>query len=150
VLGDGTQVGSATPVDVTGLTSGVTAVAAGKNHSCALMGDGGVTCWGDNGEGQLGDGTTTVRLAPVRVIGLPSRVSAIAAAGDRTRAIRLTPVSVAGLAGPGISIATGEAHTCAVTTAGAVECWGSNSDGQLGTGVAKGIGSPTPAIVPGL
>src|SRR5207253_561505 len=87
VLGDGTQVGSATPVDVTGLTSGVTAVAAGKNHSCALMGDGGVACWGDNGQGQLGDGTTDVRLVPVRVIGLTSKVTAIAAAGDRTCAI---------------------------------------------------------------
>ena len=94
-----------TPTDVAGLTSGVAAVAAGENHSCAVTQSGGATCWGDNSVGQLGDGTITRRATPAAVMGLTS-----------------------GVAG----IATGSAHTCAVTTSGGVRCFGNNSNGQLG------------------
>ena len=51
---NGSEVSSAIPVDVTGLTGGVIALAAGANHTCALKNDGTVMCWGDNSQGQLG------------------------------------------------------------------------------------------------
>ena len=73
------------PVQVSGLT-GVVAVAAGSKHSVALKSDGTVWCWGLNGSGQLGDGTTTDRLIPVQVAGL-SGVAAIEAGATFTVAL---------------------------------------------------------------
>ncbi|NBS28272.1 MAG: hypothetical protein EBS70_05255, partial [Actinobacteria bacterium] len=89
-----------TPVDVTGLTSGVSLVASGNSHSCVVTSSGGAKCWGSNSSGQLGDGSVTNRSTPVDVSGLTSGVSAISA---------------------------GSSHSCALTTGGGVKCWGSNS-----------------------
>jgi alpha-tubulin suppressor-like RCC1 family protein len=57
-LGDGTMSNSSTPVDVVGLASGVSAIAAGFWHTCALISTGEVKCWGRNADGQLGIGST--------------------------------------------------------------------------------------------
>ncbi len=76
-LGDGGATASLVAVNVTGLPGGVTTIATGKSHSCALTTAGGVKCWGQNNAGQLGDGTTSTRLVPVEVSGLSSGVVAI-------------------------------------------------------------------------
>lgn len=124
-LGDGSitttaPYGNSLPVDVSGLTSGVTAIAAGDGHTCALTTSGGVKCWGYNQHGQLGSGaaTTTAPFAqptPVDVSGLTSGVSAIVA---------------------------GHGQTCAVTTAGSVKCWGTNVYGELGDGTTENRAAP--------
>lgn len=106
-LGDGTGVDGTTPMDVVGLGAGVAAVSAGAAHSCAITTAGGVKCWGNNDTGQLGDSTIVQRLVPVNVTGLSSGIIAVAGGGN---------------------------HTCAITTAGGIKCWGSNSYGQLGDG----------------
>ncbi len=136
-LGDGTRTEQVTPVAVVGLDSGVVAVTAGYRHTCALTTSGAVRCWGDNGSGELGDGTSHIRLTPVPVAGLDGGVVAVSAGGgvscrhlDGT--LRCRPV----------------AHTCAVTASGAVRCWGSNSSGQIGDG--SGVDQPTPVDVAGL
>jgi alpha-tubulin suppressor-like RCC1 family protein len=157
-LGDGTTTDRHTPVNVSGLASGVSAITTGYNHTCALTAGGGVKCWGRNSRGQLGDGTITDRLTPVNVNGLASGVSAIAAGGlhtcartasggvkcwgynyygqlgDGTTTDRQTPVNVSGLASGVSAITAGGGHTCARTSGGGVKCWGDNWYGQLGDG----------------
>lgn len=160
-LGDGSQSQRTMPVGVVGLASGVAAVSAGSEYTCALTTGGGVKCWGLDYDGQLGDGSGAfgvLRLTPVAVVGLASGVAAIAAGashscavtttggvkcwgrndrgqlGDGTTTKRLAPVGVSGLASGVLALALGEYHTCALLAAGGVKCWGDNDDGQLGDG----------------
>jgi hypothetical protein len=119
-LGDGTTMGRSTPVTVTGLSGMATALEAGDRHTCALLEDGRVQCWGHNGLGQLGDGTTMHRS---------------------------TPTTVTGLSGMATALEAGGAHTCALLADGRVQCWGRNDDGQLGDGTAW---RTTPVTVVGI
>ncbi len=160
-LGDGTTTQRLTPVDVSGLTSGVAAISLGEDHSCALTTTGGAKCWGNNSNGQLGDGTTTQRLTAVDVSGLTSGVNSISSGwnhncvvtstagarcwgansagqlGDSSTTDRLTSVNVTGLTSGVSKVFAGSYHTCALTTAGAMRCWGSNTYGQIGDGTTS-------------
>jgi alpha-tubulin suppressor-like RCC1 family protein len=105
----------------------VRALAAGSEHTCAVLGDGTVKCWGWNYYGQLGYGHT-------RNIGddeLPASAPAIA------------------LSEPAVDIAAGNAHTCAILESGRVQCWGNNDHGQLGYGHTQRIGDDEPASTVG-
>jgi alpha-tubulin suppressor-like RCC1 family protein len=167
-LGDGTKTSRSTPVAVSGLASGVQAIATGDDHTCALLSSGAVECWGANFSGELGDGTKTSRLRPVAVSGLASGVQAIATGrdhtcallssggvecwgrndygqlGDGTKTSRLTPAAVSGLASGVQAIAAGAHHTCALLRSGGVECWGENDDGELGDGTTTHRPRPVP------
>ena len=157
-LGDGTTSDSSTPVDVVGLTSRVTAISAGQSHTCAVTNAGGITCWGGNDFGELGDGTEIPSSIPVDVVGLTSGVTAISASlihtcaltslggvkcwgyngfgglGNGSRAQSFIPVDVSGLTSGVRAIATGYEHACALTTSGGVKCWGSRTGAELGNG----------------
>lgn len=118
----------ATPVAVTGLAS-ATALATGEFHTCALVPGGTVECWGHNGFGQLGDGTTDGSDEPVEVAGLPDPASR-----------------------PALAVSAGNGHTCVVVGAPMnAYCWGLNADGQLGhrTPVVEDVMQPssTPLVV---
>ena len=157
-LGDGTTTSSGVPVDVAGLTSGVSAIAVGGEHTCAITSGGGVKCWGWNAKGQVGIGTTTDSDTPVDVPGLGGAVSAVAAGGRHTCALMTAggvscwgynefgqlgdgtttdspmPVAVVGLPSSVRAITTGGNFSCALKTDGGVMCWGLNAAGQLGNG----------------
>jgi alpha-tubulin suppressor-like RCC1 family protein len=68
-LGDGTTVDQETPVAVVGLASPAVTASAGLSHTCAVLSDGGVRCWGSNLYGRLGDGTTDQSSVPRSVVG---------------------------------------------------------------------------------
>lgn len=93
-------------------------LSAGGDHTCALMGDGTVSCWGKNDAGQLGDGTTNDAA---------------------------TPVQVPGLAGV-IEVAAGRRHTCALLQVGTVACWGANESHQLAIGTTEKSSRPRPVV----
>jgi alpha-tubulin suppressor-like RCC1 family protein len=174
-LGDGTTITRNIPVDVIGLTSGVSAIAVGSSNTCALMSSGGVKCWGFNGYGQLGNGTSsnlTAGSLPVNVIGLTSDVSRITVGGDHTCVLTSIgavkcwganfagqlgigtsdgfahpiPVDVSGLTNSVSSIAAGRQHTCALMTSTDIKCWGINQEGQLGDGTTMTRNSPVDVI----
>jgi alpha-tubulin suppressor-like RCC1 family protein len=165
-LGDRTTNSSAQPTQVAAVDTGAVSVTMGASHTCSLDSAGGISCWGRNLNGQLGDGTTIDRTFPVNVSGLTFGVKAVAAGDFHTCALTLSgavkcwglngngqlgngtnvdsidPVGVIGLSSGVIAIAAGEAHTCALTAAGAVKCWGSALYGQLGNGSTVDRRSP--------
>jgi len=106
-LGDGTTVDKSTPVTVSGISTATSVSVGGgseEGHSCSLLSNNSVKCWGNNGYGQLGDGTTTDRSTPVLVSGISTA----------------------------IAISAGFRHTCALLSDSTVQCWGYNNQGQLG------------------
>ncbi len=176
-IGDGTTTDRHTPIRVPGLTTGVRAIALGGHHTCALNRRRGVACWGDNGNGQIGDGTTTSRRSPIRVPGVTHSVVAIALGGHHTCALihlgedlaggvkcwgyngygqlgdgtttdrhGVSPDFVDGLRRRVIAISAGLYHTCAMTVARKVKCWGNNFNGQLGDGTRTDRHTPVDVL----
>jgi alpha-tubulin suppressor-like RCC1 family protein len=159
-----------TPVAVAGgLTFQSLSLSKVEGVSCGLTAGGAAYCWGDNDQGQLGDGTTTRRLTPTPVSGgLTFRSLAVGnghvcgvalygtaycwgttpngAFGDGTVGVHLTPaVAAQGLIFQ--SIVAGSDYTCALTLAGAAYCWGLGFTSQLGDG--RATSSTTPVAVAG-
>jgi alpha-tubulin suppressor-like RCC1 family protein/endonuclease I len=177
-LGNGTFSNSATtgPVQVGNLT-GISAISTLGDHTLALkLPEGTVWSWGQNDQGQLGDGSTTDRSLPVLVTGL-SDVKAVAAgwghslavknngtvwawgsnsngqlgngAGGNYGDIAETPTQVTGLTDV-IAVAAGDGHSLALKRDGTVWSWGDNSFGELGIGSVGFTPVKTPVRVPEL
>ena len=172
-LGDGTTNDRRTPTQTSSLGTGRVAVAisSGSDHTCALLDDGSVSCWGDNTGGQLGDGTTTDRSTPTQTSNLGIGMTAVAISsgdyhtcalldngyvscwgyngfgglGDGTTTNRSTPTQTTSL-GTGrtaVAISSGDYHTCAILDDASVNCWGENNYGQLGDGTTTQRNTPT-------
>jgi len=143
--------------------SGVAEVTAAYSHFCARAG-GVVLCWGANGSGRLGDGTTTDRASPVPVLGLVDAVGISAGLahtcalrasgqvlcwganadgeiGDGSTTDRPGPVAVLGI-DDAVEVSAGNSFTCARHRDGRVSCWGRNDVGQLGNGMSTSSATP--------
>jgi alpha-tubulin suppressor-like RCC1 family protein len=120
-LGTGDTEDRTSPVMVT-MPAGVTFISIHANqlHTCALTSSGTIYCWGGNGSGQLGNGTTMQNNLPTAV---PAGVTFV-------------------------SMSTGGYHTCALTTEGSLYCWGNNYNGQLGIGNTLNSSNPTAVFMP--
>lgn len=123
-LGNSSTSNNYNPVQAYAITSAI-AIAAGRSHSCALLAAGGVlinstvSCWGDNGTGQLGYGVSGgINPTPTNVVSLGSASA--------------TPSG----------IAAGNQHSCARLTDATVQCWGNNLNGALGDGTTLGSSIP--------
>ncbi len=142
------------PVQVSGLTSDVTAISVGSVHTCAILSTDAAQCWGFGGNGRLGSDDTDDSSTPIDVTDLDSDVTAISAGGGHTCVIhsgaakcwgfnftgqlgdgssddRDIPVAVTGLENNVNAISAGGGHTCAIHN-GVAKCWGSNQHGRLG------------------
>jgi alpha-tubulin suppressor-like RCC1 family protein len=158
-LGTGDFAIRSTATTPSNLRAGVSVVdvATGSDHTCLVYQDGMVQCVGQNEVGQMGQGTTS--LSQITFVTVPlSAATAIAAGDDFTCAVvnlqtgvscwgkgtsgqlgngqfanSASPVVVQGLSGTIVSIAAGEKSACAVSSDGAVRCWGDNTSRQLGS-----------------
>jgi len=170
-LGDNSSASSPIPVQVLGLTSGVTTISAGSSeHACAIV-DGGVQCWGYNSNGQLGNNDSmTVSEVPVQAQGLTSGASAIATGamhscalvsgsllcwgynnygeiGDYTTQDSHIPIQAKSFASGVTDVTAGEYHTCVLINGG-VQCWGYNANGQLGNNSTQDSRLPVQVLFP--
>ena len=144
------------------------AVAPGRDHTCAIATGGVLNCWGANDEGQVAGASSLLNATPVassgavpmsRISSGSSHACSVASAspnlaycwgtnsdgrlGDGSTINRTSPSVVSGLTGVS-SISAGTSHSCATTTGGAVSCWGANSSGQLGDASQASRSTPSP------
>jgi alpha-tubulin suppressor-like RCC1 family protein len=123
-LGDGdscsSPVANWTPQQVLAYDSGAlvdqVAVAAGAYHTCARSASGAVSCWGDDGEGELGIGI--------------AYANKLCILGSSTNTREARTVTISGV----VDLAAGDSHTCARTGGGGTSCWGLATSGQIGNG----------------
>ncbi|MFV2208673.1 RCC1 domain-containing protein [Actinomadura sp. LOL_016] len=174
-LGNGTTASASKPVDVQKFSAPLKFAESRAVHTCGLLENATVECWGMNKYGQVGDGTTDNTAKPVAVKGLNGKVRLLSAGGDHTCVTleeddstwcwgqnkygelgngefsvgSLKPVEVKGLPSPPTKFTTGVWHTCTVLEDGSTWCWGHNELGELGNG-KTGLGSATPVEVKGL
>jgi alpha-tubulin suppressor-like RCC1 family protein len=173
-LGIGTNVGAGRPVQVPGLT-GVVRVAAGDFHTFALLDDGSLRGWGDNGNGEIGIGSTGDRWSPVTVP-IPEPVVSVSAGSDFSTAVTTlgrtyswglnslgslgtgpnvlgdqpSPTLVPGLQAMAV-VSSKYLHSAALRFDGRLFTWGSDGDGESGTGTSGGYyDTPVTAHLPPL
>ncbi len=154
--GAGGKAKATTKVSVDPATQGTGLQVAAQAHTCAVLSNGRIQCWGMNESGQLGNGTITGTVTPVEVKGITSAVQVVVGSSDSCALLSSghiqcwgedalgqlgdgnssgsdTPVEVQGITNA-TRLTSGALSTCALLSTGHVECWGWNTFGQLGDG----------------
>jgi len=156
VIGDGTEEDRKRPTQVLGLDKNVKVVKAGYYTTCAIIGDGRLKCWGNNSNGEVGNGVFGGEYTePVQVVGMESGVKSVdpdyyftcALKGDTAKCFgwntygqlgtddendRNEPTTVKTLKDNVVQVTTAWYHACALLKSGATKCWGTNTEGQVG------------------
>jgi len=160
------------PTSTTGITKTLQQIVGGSGHSCALYTDGTIDCWGRNFVGELGIGSLEHRTTPTAVPGISTAVSIGAGRfstcavltdgtvkcwggnggglGNNSSEDSTSPVVVQGIS-TATAVAVGNGHICALlsgVTDNTIECWGDNSQGQLGD--SSNVSSLVPVAVTGI
>jgi len=163
-FGDGGYNSSSLPVTTVGMGGVANSIEAGNYFTVALLADGAVKTWGDNGSGQLGNGTYNSSSTPVPVTGLDAAVTSIASGAAHSVALlengtvkawgnstvsqlgsagsSNVPLTVNGLGDTVTTIAAGFYHNVALLADGTVKSWGYNAHGQLGNGTNEDSATP--------
>ena len=123
-MGNGNAAGStvATLTSSFGIGRTAVAISAGYQHTCVILDNGSVSCWGSGGAGRLGNGDTGQRLIP-------------------------TLTNSLGQGRTAVEISSGLDHTCVVLDNGSVSCWGSGTYGKLGVGGSSSNDEPSPQLI---
>ena len=158
-LGTTASSNAVTPTATASLGSTASEVAAGGAHTCALLSNGTISCFGSNNMGQLGQALATTSSSTPTLVTLAATATHVTAGSQFTCALlstavvhcfgdnasgqlgsgssgaaRETPGAVTGLTGTVVDVVAGASHACAVMSTGQVRCWGKNDLGQLGIG----------------
>ncbi|MCB0189625.1 MAG: hypothetical protein KDE31_35385, partial [Caldilineaceae bacterium] len=171
-LGTATTGTSRAPIEIPGIGRDIADISAGSRHACAMAANGEIRCWGYNQFGQLGDGVRPAHPLPqpLAVTRTTGPIVALAPGGHHncllttggivrcwganqygqtgtgTTSLVVTNSLPVNLPMPAIAIGSGYHHSCAVTTDGAVWCWGRNQYGQLGNGNDSDSTSPVRVV----
>ena len=117
-LGNGGTSDKTTPTLTSNLGRTAVALSSGGFHTCAILDNGAVSCWGEGSDGQLGNGATSDKTTP-------------------------TLTSSLGTGRTAVALSSGDYHTCAILDNGSVSCWGADYSGQLGNGAMSSKSTPT-------
>ena len=167
-LGTTATSNAVTPTATASLGGTASEVAAGGAHTCALLTNGNVSCFGNNNMGQLGQALTTASSSTPTLVTLGATATHVSAGSQFTCAllstaavhcfgdnansqlgssssgsVRETPGAVTGLTGSVVDVVAGTSHACAVMSTGQVRCWGQNDQGQLGIGTQLNVATAT-------
>lgn len=142
-LGIGSTTSTSVPAQVSGINANAVQITAGANHTCALLNNFSVFCWGLGNTGQLGVGSVTTNDQSVDDCNSGIGAVNVTFCKKSPTAVTFPAAIISPSAAPAVvSISAGEAHTCALSIQGTSYCWGNNTSGQLGTSNTQQVSSP--------